>query len=227
MLLALALLAAAVSDHSAFTRTGFYPLWEDTGTTLDHRQIRLGTGYVDLGIGGDAQVGIRPQEFLFRTPNLHAKLRLLRRPDLELSVHGETLALLSGATSTFTSSNFVSRLDSSRGLLWVVPVGTTLSWFPADFVGVHSTLTAMSVAGAGRPLYASLGLSSVVELRARRHHALFVHLAEIGFWRQDQVIVGASYRLDLGWFGAQVGYFYRFSPDRSQASPLLSWAATL
>src|SRR5471030_2369714 len=117
-----ALLASAPdgADRSAFATTGFYPLWEDTGSTLEHRQMLLGTDYFELGLGGSAQVGLRPQEFLFRTPNLHGKVRLFARGSLELSVHAEALALLSGATSIFTSSNFVSRIDNSRGTLWVI-----------------------------------------------------------------------------------------------------------
>jgi hypothetical protein len=224
-----ALLASASdgADRSAFAATGFYPLWEDTGSTLEHRQMLLGTDYFELGLGGDAQVGLRPQEFLFRTPNLHGKVRLFVRGPFELSVHAETLALLSGATSIFTSSNFVSRIDNSRGTLWVIPVGSTLSWFPADFAAIHTTLTMISVGGRGQPYYASLGLSSVIELRALKHHGLLFHLAEIGFWRQDMFVIGASYRLNLGWCGTQIGYFYRFSPDGSQASPLLSVGVTL
>src|SRR5205823_1251523 len=115
--------ATLFEGHAPFEKVGFYPLWENTGTTLDHREAMLGTGYLELGLGSDAQLGIRPQEFLFRTPNLHGKYRLLARERYELSVHAEVLALLSGATSTFTSSNFVSRIDNARGVLWVAPVG--------------------------------------------------------------------------------------------------------
>ena len=226
MLAALAL-ATLFEGHAQFERVGFYPLWENTGTVLDRREAIVGTGYFELGIGGGAQVGLRPQEFLFRTPNLHGKLRLFASERLEWSAHAEVLALLSGATSTFSSSNFVSRIDNSSGTLWVAPLGTTLSWFPADFAAVHTTLTMLSAAGAGQPYYASFGLSSVAELRALSHHALLLHATEIGFWKQDQFILGGSYRFSYGWFDAQLGYFYRFSPDGSQASPLLSLGATL
>jgi hypothetical protein len=225
MLLAL-LIGALFEGHAPFEKVGFYPLWENTGTLLDRREAILGTGYFEMGLG-DVQVGIRPQEFLFRSPNLHAKVRLLARAQFEWSAHVEVLALLAGATSTFTSSNFVSRIDNSRGVLWVAPVGTTLSWFPADFAAVHTTLTMMNVRGAGQAYYASFGLASVAELRAFAHHAFLLHATEIGFWRQDQFILGASYRFSYRWFDAQIGYFYRFSPDGSQASPLLSVGADL
>jgi hypothetical protein len=233
MMLGVFLLAALLAsppdgaDRSAFSATGFYPLWENTGNTLEHRQMLLGTDYFELGLGGSAQVGLRPQEFLFRTPNLHGKVRVFARGPIELSVHVETLALLSGATSIFTSSNFVSRIDNSNGTLWVVPIGSTLSWFPADFAAINTTVTMLNVAGKNQPYYASLGLSTVIELRALKHNGLLLHFTEVGFWRQDMFVIGASYRLTLGWFGAQVGYFYRFSPDGSQASPLLSLGATL
>jgi len=227
LLLALLTPAAELQDHSAFSKVGFYPLWENTGSVLGHRHALIGTDYFELGLGDRAQLGVRPQEFLFRTPNVHGKLQLFARGELEWSAQAEVLTLLSGATSVFTSSNIVSRLDNSRGALWVVPVGTTLSWFPADFAALHTTLTLMSVGGTAQPYYASVGLSSVLELRALRYHGLNFHLAEIGFWRHDLFIAGVSYRLNLSWFGAQVGYFYRFSKDGSQASPLLSLGVTL
>ena len=219
--------AQAAADRSEFSKVGFYPLWENTGTMLGHRHALIGTGYFELGLGDRAQVGVRPQQFLFRTPNVHGKLQLLDRGDLEWSIHAEVLALLAGATSVFTSTNFVSRIDNTRGALWLVPVGTSLSWFPADFAAIHTTLSVMSVGGTGQPWYASLGLSSVVELRALRRHGLLLHLAEIGFWRHDLFLVGVSYRLNLAWFATQVGYFYRLSRDGSQASPLLSLGVAL
>lgn len=228
LFVAAALFASAPDgvDRSAFAATGFYPLWEDTGTTLESRQMLIGTDYFEVGLGGSAQVGVRPQEFLFRTPNLHGKVRLLTRGPFSLSVHVETLALLAGATSIFTSSNFVSRIDNGNGTLWVIPVGSTLTWFPAEFAAVHTTITMLNVGGKGQPYYASLGFSAVVELRALKHNGLLLHFTEVGFWRQDMFVVGASYRLNLGWFGAQLGYFYRFSPDGSQASPLLALGGT-
>ena len=231
LFIALALTSAAASaeeaQHPAFSRVGFYPIWENTGTTLGRGHALLGTGYFELGLGDRWQVGVRPQEFLFRTPNLHAKVQLLARGDLEWSAHAEALTLLAGATSVFTSTNFVSRIDNTRGALWLVPVGTTLSWFPAEFAAVHTSLTVLSVGGTGQPYYATVGLSSVVELRALRRNGLLLHLAEIGFWRHDLFLVGVSYRLTLGWFETQLGYFYRLSRDGSQASPLLSLGVTL
>lgn len=218
---------AAASDRSAFSMVGFYPLWENTGSVLGHRQAQIGTGYFELGLFGRVQVGVRPQQFLFRSPNAHGKVQLLAQGELELSAHLEVLVLLPGATSVFTSSNFVSRLDNTRGELWVVPVGTTLSWFPASFAALHTTLSVLGVAGKDQPLYASLGLSSVLELRARQNHALLLHLGEVGFWRHDLFLVGVSYRLNIDWFAAQIGYFYRLAPDGRQASPLLSLGATL
>src|SRR5262249_5001041 len=123
----LALVAAALFEsHAQFEKVGFYPLWGTPATRPDTRQPLLAPGYFEVGLGGDAQVGLRPQEFLFRAPNLHGKLRLLASEKLELAVHAEVLALLSGSTSTFTSSNFVSRIDNSRGVLWVLPAGATL-----------------------------------------------------------------------------------------------------
>src|SRR6185312_17431108 len=70
MLLAL-LIGALFEGHAPFEKVGFYPLWENTGTLLDRREAILGTSYFEMGLG-DVQVGIRPQEFLFRSPNLHA-----------------------------------------------------------------------------------------------------------------------------------------------------------
>lgn len=213
--------------REGFAAVGFYPLWENSAHLLGHRDALLGTDAFDLGLFDRFQAGLRPQEFLFRTPNVHAKVQLLARGPLELSAQLEVLWLLPGATSVFTSSNFVSRIDNARGGLWVVPLGATLSWYPAGFVALHTTLTAMAVAGSEQPLYASLGLSSVLEVHAHRRLAFLLHASEIGFWRHDLFVVGASFRLRFGWFYTQLGYFYRVSPDGRQASPLLSLGASL
>lgn len=225
LLLAAAL--AAPDDRAEFSKVGFYPLWENTGSTLGHRHALIGTGSFELGLGDRLQLGVRPQEFLFRSPNVHAKFQLYAQGELELSAHAEVLLLLAGATSLFTSSNFVSRIDNSRGALWLVPLGTTLTWYPAEFAALHTTLTFLSAGGTGQPYYASVGLSTVLELRALQRHGLLLHAAEIGFWRHDLFLLGISYRLRLAWFATQLGYFYRFSRDGSQASPLLSLGVTL
>jgi hypothetical protein len=221
------LVAEAPADRAGFSKVGFYPLWEGSASVLGHRQALLGTDYLELGLFDRFQVGLRPQEYLFRTPNVHGKVQLLSRGTLELSAQLEVLSLLPGATTVFTSSNFVSRIDNTRGALWVVPLGSTLSWLLADFVALHTTLSVMSVAGSVQPLYASVALSSVLELRALRRVAFFLHATEVGFWRHDQYVLGASFKLTFGWFYSQLGYFYRFSPDGRQASPLVSLGASL
>lgn len=218
---------AAPPAHEGFAAVGFYPLWENSAHLLRHRDALLGTDAFELGLFDRFQAGLRPQEFLFRTPNAHAKVQLYARGALELAAQLEVLWLLPGATNVFTSSNFVSRIDNARGGLWVVPLGSTLTWYPAEFAALHTTLSVMGVAGSEQPLYASLGLSTVLEVHAHRRLAFLLHASEIGFWRHDLFVVGASFRLRFGWFYTQLGYFYRVSPDGRQASPLLSLGASL
>lgn len=207
---------------------GLYPLWENTAHVLGHERLYVGTQAVELGLLDRVQLGGRPMSFVFRTPNLHAKVSLLRNERLSIAAHAEALVFLPGASEAFTSSNYVSRLDTRDVTLIVVPVGATASFSPVSWFQLHGTATVMGTFGnevyEGR---ATVGASLVAQLLVGKHHAFSTHVGEMGFWNHDFTLVGASYRFRVRWFEAQLGYFYRFTPDGGQSSPLLSLGAYL
>jgi hypothetical protein len=204
--------------------TSIYPLWENTGQVLSHRGLYLGTANAEFGFFDVAQLGVHPLSFVFRTPNIHAKVRLLSRERLAVAAHAEVLVFLPGASEAFTSSNYISRLDTRDILLTVVPVGATASYQVTPWFYLHGTATVMGLFDNG-PYQDRLvlGTNLVAEFLAFGHHSVRAHMGEVGYWNHDFNMLGASYCYRRSWFEAQVGYFYRFfKKDGRQTSPLLS-----
>jgi hypothetical protein len=208
--------------------TPLYPLWEGTGRVLAHRRLYLGSSHLELGLLDRVQVGVHPVSFLFRTPNVHAKLRLLERGPLSVAAQAELNVFLPGASEAFVSSNYVSRLDNTGLTVTVVPVGVAATYAVSPWLYLHATGTLAGIFDNG-PLQERVvpGLTLVAEALALQHHSLFAHLGEVGFWEHDQAVVGLSYRYHRGWFEARLGYVYRFMKDGSQGSPLLALGAFL
>jgi hypothetical protein len=224
--LALLLLLAAAPARAqapASATTPLYPLWEDTGRILGHRQLYLGSSHLELGLLDRAQVGVRPLSFLFRTPNVHAKLRLLERGSLSIAAQAELVVFLPGASEAFISSNYVSRLDNTGLRVTVLPLSTSASYALRPWLHLHATATLAGIFDNG-PLQERVvpGLTFVAEALALERHSLFAHLGEVGFWDHDQAVLGLSYRYRLAWFELRAGYFHRFMEDGNQGSPLLS-----
>ncbi|WNG46985.1 hypothetical protein F0U60_24785 [Archangium minus] len=219
---------ASAGMSPKLTPLGLYPLWENTGHVLGHGRLYVGTQSVEIGLLDRVQLGGRPFSFVFRTPNVHAKVSLLRNERLSIAAHAEALVFLPGSSEAFTSSNYVSRLDTRDVTLTVLPVGATASFTPVPWFQLHGTATVMGTFGnevyVGR---ATVGASLVAQLLVREHHAFSTHVGEMGFWNHDFTLIGASYRFRIRWFEAQLGYFYRFMPDGGQSSPLLSLGAYL
>jgi hypothetical protein len=203
--------------------TALYPLWENTGHVLGHRRLFLGTSNAELGLFDVAQVGVHPLFFIFRTLNVHGKVRLLSRERLSLAAHAEVLVFLPGASEAFTTSNYVSRMDTRDVLLTVVPVGVSASFAATPRLYLHGTATVAGMFDDG-PYRNRLvpGATLVAELLALEHHSLSAHVGEVGFWDHDFTSLGASYRYRRGWFEVRVGYFYRFMKDGRQSNPLLA-----
>jgi hypothetical protein len=208
--------------------TSLYPLWENTGRVMPHRKLYLGTSNAEFGLFDVAQIGVHPLSFIFRTPNIHGKVRLLSRERLSVAAHAELLVFLPGASESFTSSNYISRLDTRDILLTVVPVGATASYEVMPWLYLHGTATVMGIFDNG-PYRNRLvpGTQVVAEFLALQHHSVRAHLGEVGFWNHDFNVLGASYCYRRSWFEAQVGYFYRFFKDGRQTSPLISLGASL
>ena len=203
--------------------TPLYPLWEDTGRVLGHRRLYLGSSHLELGLLDRAQVGVRPQPFLFRAPNVHAKLRLLERGPLSVAAQLEVVVFLPGASEAFVSSNYVSRLDNTGLTVTVVPLSTSASYALRPWLHLHATATLAGIFDNG-PLQERVvpGLTFVAEALALERHSVSAHLGEVGFWDHDQAVLGLSYRYRLGWFEARAGYFYRFMESGNQHSPLFA-----
>jgi hypothetical protein len=203
--------------------TSLYPLWENTAQVLGHRSMYVGTSNTELGLFDVAQVGVHPLSFIFRTPNVHAKVRLLSRERLAVAAHAEVLVFLPGASEAFTSSNYISRLDTRDILLTVVPVGATASYQVRPWLYLHGTGTLMGIFDNG-PYQdrVVLGTNLVAEFLALQHHSVRVHLGEVGYWNHDFSLIGASYCYRRSWFEAQLGYFYRFFKDGRQTNPMLA-----
>ncbi|MFL5346220.1 MAG: hypothetical protein ACJ8AT_15630 [Hyalangium sp.] len=205
------------------TLTALYPLWENTGMVLPHRGLYLGTSNSELGLFDVAQLGVRPLSFIFRTPNIHAKVRLLARERLSVAAHVEVDVFLPGASEAFTSSNYISRLDTQDILLTVVPVGATASYEVLPWLYLHGTATVMGIFDNG-PYQDRLvlGTNLVAEFLALQHHSVRIHLGEVGYWNHDFDMLGASYCYRRKWFELQLGYFYRFFKQGRQTNPMIA-----
>jgi hypothetical protein len=203
--------------------TSLYPLWENTAHLLKHRDLYLGSSNAEFGILGVAQLGTHPLSFIFRTPNIHGKVRLLSRERLALAAHAEFVVFLPGSSEAFISSNYISRLDTRDILLTVVPVGVTASYEATPWLYLHGTATMMGIFDDG-PYRKRVvpGLTLVAEFLAFQRHTFRAHMGEVGFWIHDFNMLGASYCYRRKWFEAQIGYFYRFMREGRQASPLFS-----
>jgi hypothetical protein len=218
----------APSEEPTSSLTALYPLWENTGHILGHRRLFLGTSNVEFGLFDKVQVGVHPLFYLFRTLNLHGKVRLLSRERLSVAAHAEVLYFLPGASEAFISSNYVSRIDTRDVQLTVVPVGTSASYAVTSWFYLHGTATVAGIFDNG-PFRERLvlGTTVVAEVLALQRHSLALHAGEVGFWNHDFSTLGASYRYRRGWFEAKLGYFFRFMNDGRQGSPLLSLGAYL
>ena len=212
-----------VPEKATSALTSLYPLWENTAHVLPHRDMYLGTSNAEFGILDVAQLGTHPLSFIFRTPNIHGKVRLLARERLAVAAHAEVLVFLPGSSEAFTSSNYISRLDTRDILLTVVPVGATASYEVFPWLYLHGTATVMGIFDDG-PYRKRLvpGTTVVAEFLALQRHTFRAHAGEVGYWIHDFNMLGASYCYRRKWFEAQIGYFYRFMKEGRQASPLFS-----
>jgi hypothetical protein len=208
--------------------TALYPLWENTGHIVGHRRLFLGTSNAEFGLFDTVQIGVHPLFYLFRTLNLHGKVRLLSRDRLSVAAHAELLHFLPGASEAFISSNYVSRIDTRDVRLTVIPVGTSASYAVTPWFYLHGTATVAGIFDNG-PFQERLvlGTTVVAEVLALRRHSLALHAGEVGFWNHDFATLGGSYRYRLDWFELKLGYFFRFLDDGRQGSPLVSLGAYL
>ena len=221
-------LAASAEDVRPDT-TGLYPIWEGTGHVEASGGVRIGTTGAQVGIGGFAHAGIMPVNFIQRAPNAYFKLALVETQTFHVAAQAGAYRLLSGATRDLFSPMFASRMDNSDFDVTMLPVSLSASWEAARWLEIHQTATALRISGAGDRIATAVtpGYSVVGELNPHSRHGLSLHLAEVGFWRHDMTIAGASYRYRNGWMEYRVGYFYRFTKSGVQSSPIASLAVLL
>jgi hypothetical protein len=219
---------APPDEEPTSSLTALYPLWENTGHVLRHRRLFLGTSNAEFGLFDKVQIGVHPLFYLFRTLNLHGKVRLLSRERLSVAAHAEILYFLPGASEAFISSNYVSRIDTRDVQLTVVPVGASASYAVTPWFYLHGTTTVAAIFDNG-PFRERLvlGTTVVAEVLALQRHSVALHAGEVGFWNHDFATLGASYRYRRSWFELKLGYFFRFMNDGRQGSPLISLGAYL
>ncbi len=207
---------------------GLFPIWENTAEVLGHGQVYVGSHLLGVGLGDRLHIGTHPIRNAMVTPNLHAKVLLLDRPQLRVAAHVEVLWMTQGASNAFTVSNFASRLSTFENAWWVAPVGVTATVAPMRTLFVHVTTTAQGVASKAlsKP-QATFGVSAQLEWRPFAHHAFVVHAAEVGFHRHDFAMVGASYRYQRWIIEGSIGYARRFYRDGAQGFPVAALGVEL
>jgi hypothetical protein len=231
---ALLLLSAALCGLPAFAdglrgdTTGFYPIWENTGHVEEAGDVRLGTMGAQVGVGGIAHAGVQPVNFIYRAPNAYLKVQILRAGRWRVAAQAGGMRLMQGASRSFFSPMYSTRLDNPDFGITLVPVSVSASAEVASWLEIHQTLTGLGVVTGG-PLRNGVtpGYSAVAELNPRGRHALSLHLGETGAWAHDLAVAGASYRYRNGWMEFRLGYFYRFTKAGVQAAPLVGLGVLL
>jgi hypothetical protein len=222
-----ALAGAAKADIRPNT-LGFYPIWESTGYVEHAEEIYAGTSSVHLGVADEAQVGVEPLLFMYRTPNVNVKLATWNNDRWNFATHVGYFHLMEEASRSFMSPMYTSRLDNPDFAVNMAQIAGSASYHPNGWLTLHQTLTALPVFASG-PLNneVTFGYSAVAELMARHRHSILFHATEVGFWNHDQDIVGASYRYQNNWLELRFGYFYRITSEAAQSSPLISVGVSL
>ena len=207
--------------------SGLYPLWESSGFVLAPAQARLGINTTSIGVWRTLQLGTSPSAFVFRVPNLWAKVGVYSKDGLHLALQAGAFGVLAGASKSFLSPQYASRLNNPDALVMVVPVSFAASWEVTPWLRLHNTVTAMGVFSKKLRSDVTVGDFLTAEFRAFQRHAVFLHTGEIGFWEHDQNVLGVSYRYNYHWFEVRLGYFYRFSKDGAQSAPLFDLGLVL
>lgn len=214
----------AYADGVRPSTEGFYPLWENTGYVERHREIYLGTNAAHFGILDRVHVGVQPVSFLYRAPNAYAKVSLLNTSRWHVAARAGVFHLMPEAGKAYFSPMYTSRLDNQDFAVWLLPLSLSATYELADWMQLHQSATAMGIYSRSGELVNQVygGYSVIAELLAKRRHSVLAHLAEVGIWEHDFSMLGASYRYHNAWIDFQLGYFYRFRTDGSQAGPLIS-----
>jgi hypothetical protein len=200
--------------------TGLYPLVETTGYLPRKYTLQLAWNQIAYSIFDGVTIGTQPALFMFRTPNFYVKARLYEdsKNAVALNVHNHTLLKNSG---DFFTTFYASPIHNPNSSVYVIPVSLAHSYKFNRHITIHQSVTDINVL-AERDIQnqATLAYATMVELKARDHHSVFVHASEVGFWDHDYYYAGISYRYSSKTFFAQAGYFYRVQTEGVQSLPL-------
>ncbi len=213
----------APEDSPRPSTAGFYPIWENTGHIEKHREAYIGTNGAHFGIANALHVGVQPIHFLYRTPNVYAKVSLKSTRDWRVSGTVGAYYLLNEASRSFFSPMYTSRLDNPDFAVMMIPATLSATTLISDWLELHQSATWLTLRSTDEylPTQGYLGYTATAELKARDRHSVLLHVGEIGFWDHDFGNVGASYRYHNTWLEFRLGYFYRFRQDGMQNSPLI------
>jgi hypothetical protein len=213
---------AAEGEPLRASTTGFYPLWENTGHIERHREVFLGTTGAQVGILDRLHLGVEPIQFLYRTPNLYAKVSLYDDGPWHVAGQVGALYLMERAGRASLSPMYTSRLDNFDYSVCLIPATLAVSHQIGDWLELHHGLTALGLMTGG-PLQdeVTFGYALEAELNPLGRHAAILHAAEVGLWRHDHAILGASYRYRNTWLELRLGYFYRLRAAGTQGGPLI------
>jgi hypothetical protein len=204
---------------------GFHPIWENTANIERHQEAYIGTNGAHYGILDRMQLGVQPVNFIYRSPNIYGKVRLLDTGDWHFATQVGAFYLMSEASRAFFSPMYSSRLDNPDFSVMLVPVSAIASTRVSDWLEVHQTLTGLTVyspQGALKPM-TYFGYAGTAEFKTRERHSMLLHASEVGFWNHDFSLLGISYRYHNTWMELRVGYFYRMRPEGMQSSPLIGF----
>jgi hypothetical protein len=195
-------------------------LWEDSGGVIGHKQIILGLNHADFGVAGQLQIGTDPLLFIMRVPNVHLKLKLIDGPRVQAAVGLGAYFILPYASDAFFSTAYASRLEI-KSLTYAFPASFSVSARLTDWLVLHDTTTVLLTTGGDFDTTWTPGNFLTAELRAFKHHGVYVHAGQVGLWDHKFAVFGVSYRYHASWLELRAGYFYRQSPDGLQGQPMV------
>src|SRR6266850_2051416 len=215
--------SVASADEIRPDTTGFYPMWENTGHVERSGDIHLGSTGAQVGIADVGHIGVQPINFIYRSPNVYAKVELLRAGRWTVAAQAGAYRLMTGAALAFFSPMYSTRLDNRDFGITLAPVSLSASFEAARWLEVHQTVTALGVYSSGAVRSGVTGGYSVVaELNPHGRHGLSFHAADAGILIRDLALAGAAYRYRNTWMELRLGYFYRLTRAGVQATPLVA-----
>lgn len=205
---------------------GLYPIWESDGRVLPNRGLVLGVRRAQFGIADRLHLNMDIGMFISRTPNMGGRLSLWRDAKFATSLQVMGYLALPGAYEPFWSSSYQPRFAPPKSV-FMLPVSFAHSIHLTPWLKLHNTSTILGVAGKAIETDGVVGHFATLEMNANLMNSLFLHVGEVGFWRHEFLVMGASYRFFWSWFEARIGYYFRVHPDGVESQPLFDMQVVL